>query len=245
MYYISKVKKTAKKPLHKHTHHPYNETMDPDPTPSIPVPPNRGIKDILNRPPAVALLVILSLASIGYLIYSFAGPGGYNIFQKPAAIPEQTKKPKGLTFAPQLLSPASPAAGASASASLKCPINPIVCQNRNAFKESSFSAQLTKDSKLFASFNGTITSLPATHPTSTGEEKFDLVILTNNKLGLQAMYSFKGTATTKTEVLSGEAIATVSGQPIAFMDNKSLVFYLIEATGQGGRMVPLSPTSFK
>ncbi len=240
------MKKTAKRPLHKHKHHPYNKaayskTMDVDPTPSIPIPPKHPL---LNRPLAIALLIILFLTSVGYLIYSFTGLG-YNIFQKPTTAPAQTKTPKGLVFAPQLLSPASKTADASVSASLKCPVNPLVCQNRNAFKESSFSARLAQGDRLFAAFDGTVTNLPATHPASGEDEKFNMMILANNKLGLQAMYSFKGTPTTKTEVLSGETIATASGQLIAFMNNKSVVFYLIEATKKGGQMVQLSPSNFK
>lgn len=216
--------------------------METDPTPSIPVPPKHPL---LNRPALAAILVILFLASIGYLFYSFAGPG-YNILQKPAGIPEKTKKPaEGLSFAPQLLSPSSKAKNASASANLKCPVNPALCQNPNAFKESTFSAQLAQNSPLFAAFDGSIANLSASHPIKSGEEKYSLVILTNNNLGLQAMYYLKGTVTDKTEVLAGERIATASGQNIRFMDNKSLVFSLIEATATERKLRTLSIKDFK
>lgn len=200
------------------------------------------VKNLLLNRISLIIIAALAISGIGLVVTYFLAQQG--IIPKKPPLAKEAKTPQELVFAPQILSPSKKLPGDSLKATLRCPVSPSLCRNKNAFKESSFSAQLQEGSQLFASFDGSVSSLSAIHPAPTGEEKYNLVILTNNDLGLQAMYSLKGTVTAKTDISAGEVIATSSGQPVIFM-NKSFIFTLIEATEKGGKPVLLSPNNFK
>lgn len=212
------------------------------PSPSSFSKPN-PLKNILLNRISLIIITALAISGIGLAVTYFLAQQQGIIPKKPP-LAKEVKTPKELVFAPQILSPSKKLPGDSLKAALRCPVSPFLCRNKNAFKESSFSAQLTQGAPLFAAFDGSVSSLSAIHPAPTGEEKYNLVILTNNDLGLQAMYSLKGTVTAKTDISAGEVIATSSGQPVVFM-NKSFIFTLIEATEKGGESVLLSPNNFK
>lgn len=227
------MRKITRRHLQKTRLHTYYRNMDPNlPAPQTPLPDTRR----LYLPLIFIVLLILGLVGAYY----------YLNYYRPKDRSQGTPKKieKELVFAQRLLQPSS--IEASEKSSYTCPTTPTFCQRAESYQGSSFSATLRSGASLFAAFDGILTNLPSSHPTPDNkEEEFTLLILTAPQQNLQAMYYLKGVGTTKTEVKAGEVIATASGQPITFMDNKSFIFTLIEATKEGGQTRALKASDFK
>lgn len=126
-----------------------------------------------------------------------------------------------------------------------CPLASSFCKSAD-YKENSFSANVAGGSAVFASFSGLAEGLLSFHPNDNKtQEEYYMIILSNKERGLMAYYSLKGKAVGKKEVKEGEQIATSSGVPIKFKDNKSFVFELVKFSEKGSIQSPLSKGDFK
>lgn len=126
-----------------------------------------------------------------------------------------------------------------------CPLILSYCQSAN-YKDNTFSTNVAGGSAVFASFSGLAEGLLSFHPnTDKTQEEYYMIVLTNKQRGLMAYYSLKGKAVGKKEVKEGEQIATSSGVPIKFKDNKSFVFELVKFSEKGSIQSPLSKGDFK
>lgn len=204
-------------------------------SPTIPTLPPK-IKSRFRSPFFIFIYIALFLI--------FAASGYYFYTQKNQIKPTPKTGGTTLVFARRLMPPTTPQEKILQNGPFICPVASALCQNKANYKEGTFSANLTAGSKLVAIFDGLAEGLASFHPAAAGQnEEFKLVLLTNEKLGLQAMYYLNGTIVSKKEVKAGDIVATSSGVPISFMDNKSFVFRLMKA--KEGVPEQISPADFK
>lgn len=133
---------------------------------------------------------------------------------------------------------------------LGCPLSGPVCKSADFsthIKEGSFSATLKRDTSLLAVFEGVVRSKQLSRPGPDNiKEDFILLTITSQNKKLVAEYLFKGQSAGKILAKEGEVIATVSGEPLRFAEDKSLVFVVLGMTEAGDSGVePLTSASFK
>ncbi len=196
--------------------------MEPDPPAQI-VPP------ISNRPklPLIigGILILLILSGAAYYFF---------VLQKkpaqPSPVAEQADSIPALK-----------------EKSIGCPLSEDLCKLNDSVKESSFSATVQEGSSLFAALDGEMQATPISRSLpGGGDENLTLLTILNREKKLVAMYYFKGKPTDTKSVKEGEAVATLNGQPLMSLENKSLVFIVqgLDKTGVS-QLEPLAASHFK
>lgn len=214
--------KHPKKILAKVHHQTYHKSMDPKQkisTGKLPTP----------------LIIISTLVVLG-AIFAF-----YLTQQKSPPKPAVSQTPpKAVSVLPPL-----------PTRFLGCPLSESLCKTTDFYsthvKDSSFSATLKADTPILAVFDGEMERTKLSRPSLGGKkEEFTLLTIINQKQKLVAEYYFKGKAIGKREVKQGEVVATTNGEPLNFLEGKSLVFIVLGMTEEGDSgLEPLEATHFK
>lgn len=127
-----------------------------------------------------------------------------------------------------------------------CPTVSSVCQDPKNFNDVILSAKVSSGSAIFAAFDGKIEVQPSIYRISDKEtESFQVVTLTNEERGLQAIYTFKANNITIKEIKEGQQITILNKNTLKFYNNNSFVFELLKLGKQGFIPVTLSSADFK
>lgn len=209
--------------LQRHHHSDYNKRMGPD------VP-----KVTANRLPLpliiTAILIILGAVFAYYLMQKKTAT-------QPVSSPPPAKTADTLPPLPERF--------------LTCPLTENLCQSADFYsthvKDSSFSATLKADTPFLAVFDGEMDVVPTSRPLPGGKnEELTMLAIVNQERKLVAQYYFKGQPPKKRRVLQGEVIASTSGQPLNFLEGKTLVLVVLGMTEKGDSgLEPLKAANFK
>lgn len=178
----------------------------------------------------IGILVILGTIFVYYLMQ-------LRFFKKPTASPPPAKTANIVPVLPTRF--------------LGCPLPESFCKSADFYstriKDSSFSATLKENTSLLAVFEGVVRSKQLSRP-GPGNKKEDFILLTitDQNRKLVAEYLFKGKSAGKIMAKEGEVVATSSGEPLRFSEDKSLVFVVLGMTEAGDSGVePLTSANFK
>ena len=194
---------------------------------------------IMTRKLIVLFVFMILISSMGVYLVKFVFE-----MKRNTSPSTQTKSQSKIVYAAPLVT--APEDESLQNGPFHCPTSVTFCQKQSSFANNALSVNVSKGSAIYAVFGGKVDVLSSIHPQENGKtEEYTTIIVTNAQRGLEGMYYFKGDGKSSKVVNEGDIIATASGQPIVFMNNKSLVFSMTKATKSGDIVVPLSTKDFQ